>query len=414
MVVDRPRENASREVVSDSLHAWGWSDGSELPASAYVHIPFCHHRCGYCNFTLLANRSDLYDRFLDALEKELSGLVISRPVRTLFLGGGTPSILPAPSMNRLLSTLGRWLPIVSRTSGDNRENAKYGSEFSIEANPLDVTADFCKRCKDHGIDRISIGGQSFQPNKLQHLERDHSPAELCRAIETAKEHFQRVSVDLIFGAPGETVDDWCCDLDAVIVSGVGHVSTYGLTYEKGAKFWSLREKGILSPVSEESELAMYEEAIDRLSDAGFVHYEVSNFSKPGEECIHNQAYWEGRPWWAFGPSAARFVGNRRSVNHRSTMEYMKRIESNRSPIDESEDLDEDQRLRERFVFGMRQIQGVPWGNWKVSGPGVTVDMIDGLIHRHVEHGWMQKAGDRIALTRKGLMVSDSLWSEYLS
>ncbi|MCU0715986.1 MAG: radical SAM family heme chaperone HemW [Pirellula sp.] len=413
MVVDRPRENAICEVVSDSLDAWGWSEGADLPASAYIHIPFCHHRCGYCNFTLLANRSDLYDRFLDALEKELSGLLISRPVQTVFLGGGTPSILPPPQSIRLLAMLGRWLPITSRSNSDRDKVAKYLTEFSIEANPLDVTTDFCKRCKDHGIDRVSIGGQSFQPNKLQHLERDHSPADLRRAIETAKEHFNRVSVDLIFGAPGETLEDWCCDLDAVIAAEIDHVSTYGLTYEKGAKFWSLRKKGILDPVSEESELMMYEEAIDRLTCAGFEHYEVSNFSKPGEECIHNQAYWEGRPWWAFGPSAARFVGNRRSVNHRGTIEYMKRIESDRSPIEESEDLDEDQRLRERFVFGMRQRKGVSWDDWKVSGPASTVDFIDGLIQQHIENGWMQRVGGRVALTRRGLMVSDSLWSEYL-
>lgn len=413
MVVDRPRENAICEVVSDSLDAWGWSEGADLPASAYIHIPFCHHRCGYCNFTLLANRSDLYDRFLDALEKELSGLLISRPVQTVFLGGGTPSILPPPQSIRLLAMLGRWLPITSRSNSVRDKVAKHLTEFSIEANPLDVTTDFCKRCKDHGIDRVSIGGQSFQPNKLQHLERDHSPADLRRAIETAKEHFNRVSVDLIFGAPGETLEDWCCDLDAVIAAEIDHVSTYGLTYEKGAKFWSLREKGILDPVSEESELMMYEEAIDRLTCAGFEHYEVSNFSKPGEECIHNQAYWEGRPWWAFGPSAARFVGNRRSVNHRGTIEYMKRIESDRSPIEESEDLDEDQRLRERFVFGMRQRKGVSWDDWKVSGPAATVDFIDGLIQQHIENGWMQRVGGRVALTRRGLMVSDSLWSEYL-
>ncbi len=242
MVVDRPRENAICEVVSDSLDAWGWSEGADLPASAYIHIPFCHHRCGYCNFTLLANRSDLYDRFLDALEKELSGLLISRPVQTVFLGGGTPSILPPPQSIRLLAMLGRWLPITSRSNSDRDKVAKYLTEFSIEANPLDVTTDFCKRCKDHGIDRVSIGGQSFQPNKLQHLERDHSPADLRRAIETAKEHFNRVSVDLIFGAPGETLEDWCCDLDAVIAAEIDHVSTYGLTYEKGAKFWSLRKK----------------------------------------------------------------------------------------------------------------------------------------------------------------------------
>lgn len=413
MVVDRPRANAIREVVSDSLQAWGWVEGTELPASAYVHIPFCHHRCGYCNFSLLANRSDLYDRFLLSLEKEMSELLISRSVQTIFLGGGTPSILPPPQMVRLLELLRSWLPLASDRGSTPPGMAGSFTEFSMEANPLDITEDFCRRCIDYGMNRISIGGQSFQSSKLRKLERDHSPAELFQAIEIAQLYFDRVSVDLIFGAPGESIDDWCRDLGELIATGVGHVSTYGLTYEKGAKFWSLREKGVLAPVTEEIELRMYEEAIDRLTSAGFEHYEVSNFSKPGEECLHNQAYWEGRPWWAFGPSAARFVGNRRSVNHRSTMEYMKRVESNRSPIDESEDLDDDQRLRERFVFGMRQRRGVPWEEWKAYGPTETVDAIDRLIAHHIAHGWMQRAGDRVALTHQGLMVSDSLWSDYL-
>ncbi|XZE43000.1 radical SAM family heme chaperone HemW [Pirellulaceae bacterium SH467] len=412
MVVDRSRENAFCEVVNHSLQTWGWNVGDELPAAAYVHIPFCRHRCGYCNFSLLANRSDLYERFLTALERELKGLQVPRSVQTIFLGGGTPSILPLPLLSRLLDLLHGWLPI-SQDADVARIHDSPSTEFSIEANPLDITHAFCQSCVQHGIDRISIGGQSFQPSKLQRLERDHSPTQLRHAIAIAKEHFARVSVDLIFGAPDESIDDWCRDLDALIATEIGHVSTYGLTYEKGAKFWSLREKGMLAPVSEDCELNMYEEAIDRLTAAGFVHYEVSNFCKPGEQCVHNQAYWMGRPWWAFGPSAARYVGNRRSVNHRSTLEYLKRLESDKSPVDESEDLNEDQRLRERFVFGMRQLQGVPWDSWKKSGPNESVAHIDSNIRRHIEHGWMQKVEDRIALTRKGLMLSDSLWSEYL-
>lgn len=407
MVVDRSRENAFCEVVNDSLQTWGWQEGDELPTAAYVHIPFCRHRCGYCNFSLLANRSDLYERFLVALERELTGLQVPRSVQTLFLGGGTPSILPLPLLSRLLALLQAWLPIAPAPEISPE------SEFSIESNPLDITPAFCEICVQHGIDRISIGGQSFQPHKLQRLERDHTPAQLLHAIEIAKEHFARVSVDLIFGAPDESIDDWCRDLDTLIAAGVGHVSTYGLTYEKGAKFWSLREKGALTPISEDCELHMYEDAIDRLTTAGFVHYEVSNFCRPGDQCVHNQTYWQGRPWWAFGPGAARYVGNRRSVNHRSTLEYLKRLESNRLPVDESEDLNRDQQLRERFVFGMRQLPGVPWESWKNQGPAETIAEIDRLIERHVDQGWMQRVEDRIALTRKGLMVSDSLWSEYL-
>ena len=392
---------ASANVLADS---WCWTPASPQPIAAYLHVPFCRHRCGYCNFSLLANRNDLFDRFLAAIEQELGWLESPRPVKTIFLGGGTPSILNRPQLKRFASAIRRWLPITPSSSG---------TEWSIESNPLDITEEFCRTCTEEGIDRISIGGQSFDATKLKSLERDHSPEQLRHAIELAQRYFKSVSIDLIFGAPGETLANWIADLEQAIALNLDHISTYGLTYEKGAKFWSMREKGVLESVAEEVELAMYVEGIERLTQAGFQHYEISNFSQPGKACLHNQAYWQGERWWAFGPSAARFVGNTRSVNHRGTLEYLKRVERKESPVSETEELDQEQRLRERFVFGMRQTQGVAWDTWKQQALQDIASDIDRVIQKHIASGWLERTDDRVRLTRSGLVISDALWNEYL-
>ena len=389
------------ESTHDCLQLWGWDEQAALPVSAYVHIPFCRHRCGYCNFSLLANRDDLFDRFLNALEVELSLLEMPRQVETLFLGGGTPSILPQDRMDRLLTLLNHWLPLSSQ------------GEWTIEANPLDITDSFCEHISSRGINRISIGGQSFQPTKLIRLERDHSPEELIESVERSFKFFSSVSLDLIFGAPNEMFSGWQTDLQTAIELGVHHLSTYGLTFEKGSRVWGMRERHEIESVPEELELAMYEEAIDRLSGAGFEHYEISNFAKPSHRCRHNQSYWLGESWWAFGPSAARFVGGTRSVNHRGTLEYIRRIEQNRSTIHEIEKLSNAQRVREKFVFGMRQMEGVNWTAMRLEAEPSVATAIDAAIEKHIAGGWLMRDREWIRLTRAGLFVSDALWGDYL-
>ncbi len=383
------------------LDAWGWCEDQEQPSAAYVHIPFCRHRCGYCNFSLLANRADLYERFLNALEIELSEMRVPRQVETLFLGGGTPSILPKEQMARLLNMLRTWLPTTA------------SAEWSMECNPLDITNDFCDQIRSLGVNRLSIGGQSFQNEKLLQLERDHTRQQLIDSVKTARQYFSAVSLDLIFAAPNETLAGWQEDLSIAVELGVQHVSTYGLTFEKGARFWGMKQRNEIAPVTEDVELELYQEAIASLVNNGYEHYEVSNFAKFGFACRHNQNYWQGKAWWAFGPSAARFLGHCRSVNHRGTMEYMRRIEKNTSPVDEFERLSIDQMIRERFVFGMRQLSGVNWHALKSEAYDSTVRSIDVAIERHIQEGWMVREGETVRLSRQGLFISDALWSEYL-
>ena len=222
-----------------------------------------------------------------------------------------------------------------------------------------------------------------------------------------------VSLDLIFAAPDELLDGWNDDLMQAVALGVQHVSTYGLTFEKGARFWGMRERREIESVPEDLELELYKHAIDLLCQHGFEHYEISNFAKSGHSCRHNQNYWFGKPWWAFGPSAARYVGGNRSVNHRGTLEYIRRIESQRSAVDEFERLTPEQGVRERFVFGMRQMVGVNWEALKSETEPAIGQSIERAIEKHVAAGWMIWDGDQIRLSREGLFISDALWSEYL-
>jgi len=287
-------------------------------------------------------------------------------------------------------------------------------ECSLEANPIDVTDKKLQFWKSEGINRLSIGGQSFQANKLKVLERDHNPQELINSIERAITYIPRVSLDLIFAAPGETLQDWLSDLDQVLKLGLEHVSTYGLTFEKGSAFWGRLQRNDLKRASEDLELEMYTRAIDILTQGGLEHYEVSNFAKPGQACQHNQAYWNGDRWWAFGPSAASYLGKHRSVNHRGTLNYLRRVEAGETALIECEELSIDQQWRERFVFGMRQMQGVPWFKWRSSVPEDTRADIDAAMKDHFDRGWLEVRGEYVRLTRAGLVVSDGLWSSYFN
>ena len=371
------------------------------PVAAYLHIPFCYQRCGYCNFTLLAGREDLHARFVAAILTELSWLETPQPVETIFLGGGTPSILSPELMERLLEGIATWLPIQGL------------KEWTIEANPRDITESNLKRWRDFGINRVSIGGQSFQSRKLKVLERDHSSAELTRAIELAISMVPRVSLDLIFAAPEETLDEWYKDLTQVIRCGVGHVSTYGLTIEKGASFYGRLQRQEISKIDEQIELDMYNLAIDTLGASGIEQYEISNFAVDGQACQHNQAYWNSDRWWGFGPSAASYLGSTRAVNHRGTLQYLRKIESGVSPIAEQECLSLEQQCRERFVFGMRQRKGVQWEQLRLQFPRQAAIQIQKRLENHIGHGWIERHGQYVRLTRSGLVISDGLWNEYL-
>lgn len=371
------------------------------PRSAYVHVPFCHRRCGYCNFTLVASRDDLIDRYLDALEIELSLLGLPRLMQTIFIGGGTPTLLPEKPLQRLLDLLARWLPL------------EVGGEWSCEANPLDCNRVKLELLRAAGVNRLSIGGQSFDDRKLQSLERDHTGDELTRAIDVAGSHFDNVSLDLIFAAPDESFAQWQSDVRRALASGVQHLSTYGLTVEKGSAFFGRVKRGKLQEIGEEMQLAMYSYVIDEATKWGWEHYEVSSFSRLGLFCRHNEVYWSGRPWLAFGPGAASFDGHVRQVNHRSTTTYIRKMLAHESAVAERDELTAEQCVREQFVFGLRRMRGIELGDLSTDEFPDPEELFQPQLDRYVQSGWLSRSGQRITLTRSGLMISDSLWPAFL-
>ncbi len=394
------------------------------PRSAYVHVPFCARRCGYCNFTLVAGRGDLVERYLQAVERELRGVGDAHQeghedahdeqmvgdahptheVDTLFFGGGTPTFLSPGQLRRLARLVLARHPL----SGGSNDY-----EWTVEANPNDVDKAMVDVLAELGVNRLSLGTQSFRPEKLRLLERDHTALDVERAVGLARGAGMAVALDLIFAAPGETLAQWAADLEAALTLEPDHVSAYGLTFERGTRFWGRLLRGDLMEVDDEMQRDMYLLAIDRLAAAGLAQYEISNFTRPGCRSRHNEAYWLGAEYFAYGPGAARYVDGVRETNHRSTSTYLRRVLAGESPVAEREQLDPERRARELLIFGLRRTDGVD-RNAFAERTGFAIDALVGEpLGRFVELGLVTDADGRIQLTREGLLVSDAMWPEML-
>ncbi len=262
---------------------WHW------PRAAYVHVPFCAHKCGYCDFASLAGADHLADRYLAALEREME-LTLAGPqeVNTIFVGGGTPTRLDAAQLQRLTRLIRRWFLLAP------------GAEWTVEANPGTLDVAKADVLAEAGVNRVSLGAQSFRPDSLRVLERHHGRDEVERAVEIVRPRFPRWSLDLIFGVPGSTLADWERDLDIALALEPAHLSCYGLVFEKGTPLWKQRERGEVQPLDEELERSMYETTIERLGDFGLRMYEISNFARPGHESRHNLVYWANEAYFGFG------------------------------------------------------------------------------------------------------------------
>ncbi|MBD53688.1 MAG: coproporphyrinogen III oxidase [Rhodopirellula sp.] len=372
-----------------------------VPRAAYIHVPFCRHKCGYCNFSVVADRDDLIDRYLKVIDLELCHLDCPA-IDTLFVGGGTPTHFDVDQLQRFLNIV------------RERFQLSGSCEWSMEANPEDISRDKVAMLYGHGVNRISLGVQSFNVDKLRMLERGHSPENAVNAVHAVAELIDNVSIDLIFAAPGETLADWQRDLEVASTLPLKHVSTYALTFEKGTAFWSRRARGGLSSASESCEVDMYQVARQELSGAGFKHYEISSFARSGSQCQHNLAYWEGRGWYAAGPGAARFVDGRREVNHRSTTTYLRRMESAKSPTAEQEAVTREQYARERAAFGVRLIDGIDLEVLE-SETGVPLRAIcRDAINRSLGEGLLLKpAPSWIKLSERGILFADTVASRLL-
>jgi oxygen-independent coproporphyrinogen-3 oxidase len=373
----------------------------DAPRSAYVHVPFCRHHCGYCNFTVIAGRDDLAESMLAAIQLELSGLDQPCPLDTLYIGGGTPTHLPIDWLTRLVESLRVHLPLQA------------GSEFTVEANPVDLQPELVEQLVSLGVTRVSLGVQSFQADKLKLLERDHDAVLARRAMQLVQDAGLDLSIDLIFSVPGESLEDWHADLKEATRGQPGHLSSYGLTVEQGTPLLASVRNGELQELDSELQRQMYVLAIDELGSGGWEHYEVSSFARPDARCRHNQTYWDGSSYLAFGPGASRFLDGRRETNHRSVFTYLKRVQSGESPVMESERLSAEDAARERLVFGLRRMQGVESGQFQQQ-TGFSVEQLMGpLLDHYQELELVSFSQGQLQLTREGILLSDSIWPQLL-
>jgi oxygen-independent coproporphyrinogen-3 oxidase len=365
------------------------------PHAAYVHIPFCAHHCGYCDFAVAAGVEHRIDLYLEALEMELQLLLHPRTIRTLYLGGGTPSHLNVAQLDRLMTSLNRWFP------GKRVET-------TLEANPDSFDAEKAALLAKHGVTRISLGVQSFYSQHLQTLERPHRPEQSVEAMAAARNVEMAVSIDLIFGVPGQTLEDWRQDLARIVAMAPDHVSTYGLTYEKGTRLWKQRERDELVPLDDEAELAMYRHAMDTLNAKGFEQYEISNFARLGKRSQHNQVYWANEAFYGFGVGAAAYVGGTRTLNVRNLEVYLKRVLSGETPVFQSETLGKEDRARETLAMNMRRVEGVDFAQF-LGQTGFDATALAGRAFERYSAGgylFIDELGAR--LTTAGRCVADTI------
>lgn len=374
---------------------WYW------PQAAYVHVPFCMHHCGYCDFAVSVGQDHLVDGYLDALEMELSTLHEPQQVGSIFLGGGTPTYPNVDQLARMLGTITRWLVL------------EPGGEWSIEANPETLSAEKVDLLFRSGVTRVSLGAQSFHSHLLESLERPHRAEDTPRALELLRKHAFQVSLDLIFGAPGQTLDQWQADLTRALTLQPDHVSTYGLTYEKGTPLWKRREQGQVIPLTEENERELYSLAMETLAQAGFDQYEISNFARPGKRCRHNEVYWANEAYFGFGMGACRYVQGRRETNTRNLVSYIRRIQEGESAVFQSEELTAPERARETMAIQLRRAEGINRGAFREQTGFSLEETASDSLPSLIEQGFLVDSGTCVFLSHEGKFVADAVIARLL-
>ncbi|MBI2901413.1 MAG: radical SAM family heme chaperone HemW [Planctomycetes bacterium] len=363
------------------------------PWGIYVHVPFCAKRCPYCHFVLVESDGSLHERFVGRVCREIEDSPHRPPeVASLYFGGGTPSMLEPAQVARIVEKA--WTVL----------GAPRG-EVALEANPDGLTRERLEGYRGAGINRLSLGVQALDDGELRALGRTHTTADAREAYRLSCGVFEDVGVDLIFGLPGQ---DFGRTLDRVLEWSPTHVSLYGLTYEPGTEFARRRDRGEMKPLEPGHEAEMYSLAMDRLGAAGYRHYELSNFAKPGFESRHNLGYWDGRPYLGFGPGAHSYVPHRRWWNLSNVNRYLDAAD----PVMGSEELTEGQRVLERIFLGLRRDVGVDLLAFQEEfGVGLLtrfrpqVAELGALGLVEVEEG-------RFRLTRKGRLVADAVTARF--
>lgn len=372
-------------------------------AGVYVHIPFCKRKCIYCDFYSIAS-SRLSDRYVKAvgMEAQLRGQEIAgMPVKTLYIGGGTPSVLSFEQLSVLIEGLRAAIDL------------SHVEEFTVEVNPDDVTHEFAEQLLKLGVNRVSMGVQSLVDEELVFLNRRHDAKEAMKAYcDLQSAGFNNISIDLIYGIPGQTLDTWKYTLEKALSLQAKHVSCYNLSYEEGTMLYKLRETGRVMECDDNTCVEMYDMLVDMLDGAGYEHYEISNFAMPGFYSRHNSGYWDKTPYLGLGASAHSYDGNMRRYNPDNVKLYVESLENDVVVcVGEQESVDE--KYDEDVMLRLRTSRGID-SEWIKSIYGKAYsDYFVNAIRSFVDSGLVIKDGSRYRLSRNGVMLSDMIMRELM-
>ena len=368
----------------------------------YIHIPYCHSKCAYCDF-LSTPRVDTMSRYIDALIKEFDMRVYEIPgtFSTIYIGGGTPSILPTILLNKLVTHISKYV------------NIKLLDEFTIEANPEDISSEWCDAIAKMGISRVSMGIQSFNDAELKTINRRHSAQMAVDAIEILRRSgINAISGDLIYGLPGQSLDSWKVSLDKLLSFRLPHFSAYLLSYEPGTGLYAQLKSGKVQEASEELAQEMYNHLISSARDKGYEHYEISNFSLPGCNAIHNSNYWRDLPYLGIGVSAHSFDGFNRCFNGNNIKQYISTIEADK-PYFTIENETPEERHNDYIVVSLRTSTGINLDDY-CSRWGVTqYNKLISVAQKYLSVGEMIIGENKLAISEKSMLISDRIMLDFI-
>ncbi|NDV70346.1 radical SAM family heme chaperone HemW [Dysgonomonas sp. 25] len=372
-------------------------------AGLYIHVPFCKTRCHYCDF-FTGTDNTLKEKYIVALCAEMAlrrEYLSGEALKTIYFGGGTPSQLTSEDFEQVFDAINRYFSIAPDT------------EITMEANPDDLSEEYLKDLRKLPFNRLSIGIQSFNDKELQFLNRRHSAQKAIDAVHLAKEYgFGNISIDLMYGLPNQTLAIWEENLHKAIELGVQHISAYHLIYEEGTPLYKQLAEKKITPTEEDTSLSMFSLMIDKLKEAGFVHYEISNFAREGYISQHNSSYWTGEKYLGLGPAAHSYDGENRAWNIASLPLYVAGIEKG-SPDSEVEVLDAHARYNDFILTGLRTMWGVNLERLKELFGDKMLDYCLQYADKHIRSDKAVIVGNHLVLTREGIFISDNIMSDLM-
>ena len=369
----------------------------------YIHVPFCKSRCAYCDFFSSTFGDEVRSAYVDRLCLEIKQRkcsAVESEVATIYWGGGTPSVLTAVERNKVFKAI-----------FDNYEIAD-NAEITLEANPDDVDADFVEGLWDSPVNRVSLGVQTFDDRILQTIGRRHDSSQAIKAVLRLNGHgIDNISIDLIYGLPGQSLSGWSDDLDKAFSLPITHLSAYSLMFEEGTRITKWRDEGRLSEVEENEIVSMYEQLISRCGKEGFEHYEISNFAKPGFRSRHNSSYWHGVAYLGFGPGAHSYNGsNERRSNNCNIQEY---ISSADDVPHQVELLDDDAIYDEMVMTSLRTSEGIDLSHLERVYGQASKDSLLLTASKYIKDGTLKLEGGRLSFSEKGFLLSDMVMSDLM-